>query len=168
MTDIKVRPYTKSDLARIVELAKELDRELAARVGRKPKPDVSERFYRGKYLDPKGYYTVLVAVAANSLDGYIIGSSSTGRPEIGMYGPQEPSRASSTEINIVFTTADSRQRGFGKAMVKSLADYVRENYRHREIGGFVAKWNEPSAALFRSLGFDEEVQDTRSWFSQKL
>ena len=168
MTDIEVRLYEESDLERVLELADEFHRELYARFGKEARLEENTGFYQNAYLNPQGHYTVLVASTSDGIEGYIVGSSPMDMPELNMHGPRDPESVSWTEMDILFTTASSRGRGVGKALVTAMCDYVREHYGHEEISGYVANWNEPSLRVLRSLGFDEEAEDSRVLFSKEL
>ena len=164
----RVRPYTIPDMERVLELAVELEEELASRDEIEADPGKIRRIFENGFLNEEGYHTVLVSAEKRAIKGFVIGSSYAGCPDIDAYGPQDPESCDSTEISLVYTAADSRKMGIGKSMVGSLCCHVRESYKHTRAEANVASDNHPALGLFRSLGFDEELDGSIYLFTRDL
>ncbi|XP_069086080.1 glycine N-acyltransferase-like protein 3 isoform X2 [Pleurodeles waltl] len=65
-------------------------------------------------------------------------------------------------IRMAYTLPEYRGKGYAKCIVSSLADLLRQD--GRPVYCHVEEDNEPSKALFRSLGFKEVTSDKLLWF----
>ena len=167
---MKIRLYQPQDLEAILKLAKELSTALAERLGRETDLGQVLNVYVNRYLKQGKKYIVFVADAsAGDLVGYTIGTPTSGVPEFDC-GDDLPISSHPThriDIDRVFVSQRFRRRSISKELIMSLSQHVK-NLGHKEMFAYVAKWNTPSIALFRSLGFQEDKQKTRYNFSQSL
>jgi RimJ/RimL family protein N-acetyltransferase len=167
MAKSQVRIYKPEDLDRILELATELDSELAKKFDKPENPNKMIRAYREHYLMQGTKYQVLVAQIGEEIPGYVVGTPIVGAPEIDYSDYLDPYSTTASEVTMVFITANSRKKGLGKQLITSLTDHIMQ-FGHKELEAYVAKWNKPSIALFRALRFQEKDCGKRYLFTNKL
>ena len=152
---IKVRAYRPADLARMLDLVRELEAELAARF-----PDVQIKTsvdeYAERFLKPGTKYKTFVAEAGKKVVGYLIGYPSLGAPEVdNMYDilPVSPGwTPPEFYLQITFVSRPHRNRGISKALHKKTIEYAHRQ-GHREVYACIAKWNLPELSVIRSFDF---------------
>lgn len=80
------------------------------------------------------------------------------------YGPDETSRARSTELAYWFAP-ESHGRGYGSDAAARMVEYAFEDRNLRRVEAYCGAFNEPSAGLLESLGFEREgVLREATWY----
>jgi len=167
---VKIREYRPADLGQMLELVRELEKELVAKFKDvQIKSGVED--YRGRYLKPGTKYKTFVAEVNKKVVGYLIGYPSLGAPEVdNMYDilPVSP-RWTPPEfyLQITFVSKPFRNRGISKALHKKIIEYARRK-GHREVYACIAKWNLPELNVIRSFEFVQKDLGYRYRLSLKL
>jgi GNAT superfamily N-acetyltransferase len=160
-SNVKIRPYREKDLPQLLDLVRELERELAGKFkGVKVKSSVD--VYRNRYLNPANKYRTFVALVKGKVVGYLMGYPSLGAPEIdNMYdvlplpkGEQPPE----FYLQITFVSRPHRRQGISTRLHERVIAYARER-GFKEVYACIAKWNDPELRVIRSFKF--QAKDLR-------
>jgi len=154
--DVTVREYRPDDLEQVLDLARELELELAERF--KDVEIVSGLDdYRHRYLKPGHKYKTYVALAGDKVVGYLIGYPSLGAPEVDntydilpkslIWAPPE------FFIQITFVSKPFRNQGISKRLHLAIIEYAR-SHGFSEIYACIAKWNTSEIQVISSLKFE--------------
>jgi GNAT superfamily N-acetyltransferase len=158
---LTIREYRKKDLPQLLELVRELERELADKFkGVKVKSSVD--VYRTRYLNPANKYRTVVALVKGKVVGYLMGYPSLGAPEIdNMYdvlplprGEQPPE----FYLQITFVSKPYRRQGISTRLHERVIAYARKK-GFKEVYACIAKWNDPELRVIRSFRF--QAKDLR-------
>jgi GNAT superfamily N-acetyltransferase len=168
--EARVREYSPADLEHVLDLARELEAELAERF-----PDVrisSEvESYRNRYLKPGTKYKAFVAELQGRVVGYLLGYPSLGAPEVDhMYDVLPRTSAWSPPeyyLQIAFVSRPFRNQGISSALHQAVVAYARRQ-GHREVYACIAKWNGSELHVVESLGFVRKDLGTRYRLSLRL
>lgn len=152
---VKIREYRPEDLEQVLELAKELEAELAERFKTvRIKSGIKD--YRNRYLKPGNKFKTFVAVVDNKIVGYLIGFPSLGAPEVdNMYDvlPVAPDwTPPEFYLQITFVSRPLRNQGISKKLHVRIIEYARKQ-GHKEVYACIAKWNLPEIRVIKSLKF---------------
>jgi GNAT superfamily N-acetyltransferase len=168
--EVAVRPYAPSDRKQVLELARELEAELAERF-----PDVrvkSEvRSYRDRYLKAGTKYKTFVAEVQGRIVGYLMGYPSLGAPEVDQMYDVLPQTSTWSPpefyFQIAFVSRPFRNKGVSSALHQAAVAYAR-GQGHREVYACIAKWNLSELHVIESLGFVRKDLGFRYRLSLKL
>jgi GNAT superfamily N-acetyltransferase len=158
---LTIREYRKKDLPQLLELVRELERELADKFkGVKVKSSVD--VYRTRYLNSANKYRTFVALVKGKVVGYLMGYPSLGAPEIdNMYdvlplpkGEQPPE----FYLQITFVSKPYRRQGISTRLHERVIAYARQR-GFKEVYACIAKWNDPELRVIRSFKF--QAKDLR-------
>ncbi len=126
---LTIREYRPADLDQILDLVRELERELAEKFkGVKVKSSIDE--YRKRYLNPANKYKTFVAVLGDRIIGFLLGYPSLGAPEIDtMYdvlplpkGEHPPEYY----LQLAFVFKPFRKKGISTRLHERVIAYARE------------------------------------------
>jgi GNAT superfamily N-acetyltransferase len=157
--EITVREYRPEDLEQVLDLARELEAELAEQF-----KDVEIQSglddYRNRYLKPGHKYKTYVALAGDKVVGYLIGYPSLGAPEVDYTYDMLPKSLIWAPpeffLQIAFVSKPFRNQGISKRLHLAIIDYARSQ-GFREVYTCIAKWNIPEIKVISALKF--EVKD---------
>jgi len=158
---VTIREYKPEDLDQILDLVRELERELAEKFkGVKVKSSVDD--YRKRYLNPANKYKTFVAVAGGRIVGFLLGYPSLGAPEIDtMYDvlPLAPGeQPAEYYLQLAFVSRAFRNQKISTRLHERVIAYAREK-GFKEVYACIAKWNDPELHVVRSLKF--QAKDLR-------
>jgi len=169
-SELIIREYQPADQDRVLELALELEAEMAEKF-----KDVQIKSaiddYRERYLKPGTKYRFFVAEVKGKVVGYLMGYPSLGAPEIDNMYDILPISPGSTPpefyLQITFISPPYRNRGISKALHRKVFDYAREQ-GHKEVYACVAKWNLAELKVVDSFDCVKKDLGYRYRFSLKL
>lgn len=108
--------------------------------------EAAEDFFEDVLSDPESVHCLVCA------DGDPVGYVSLSESR---YGPDETSRARSAEL-AYWIAPDHQGQGYGSDAAARTVQYAFEDRNLRRIGARLGSFNEGSAALLESLGFEHE------------
>ncbi len=158
---VNIREYKPADLDQILDLVRELERELAEKFkGVKVKSSVDD--YRRRYLNPANKYKTFVAVAGGRIVGFLLGYPSLGAPEIDtMYDVLPLARGEQPAeyyLQLAFVSKPFRNQKISTRLHERVIAYAKEK-GFKEVYACIAKWNDPELRVVRSLKF--QAKDLR-------
>ena len=158
---VTIREYKPADLDQILDLVRELERELAEKFkGVKVKSSVDD--YRKRYLNPANKYKTFVAVAGGRIVGFLLGYPSLGAPEIDtMYDVlplAQGEQPAEYYLQLAFVSKPFRNQQISTRLHERVIAYAKEK-GFKEVYACIAKWNDPELRVVRSLKF--QAKDLR-------
>jgi L-amino acid N-acyltransferase YncA len=168
--NMTIRDYRPADLDQVLDLVRELERELAVKFrGVSVKSSVDD--YRERFLNPANKYKTFVAEFRERLVGFLLGYPSLGSPEAdAMYDVLPfPKHEHPPEfyIHMVFVDRPFRKKGVSTQLHERAIAYAKEQ-GFKEIYACIAKWNDPELRVVHALDFKAKDLRHRYRLSLKL
>jgi len=155
---IKIREYKPEDLAELIRLVGESDKEFEAKSSKKTD---RKDFYRDCVLS-EDCHPVFVASVDSKLVGFTVGLAGVNPTD-------------SEQFNLkpefyffdIYVSDGHRQKGIGKILQTELTEHAKK-LGYKEAIGIIDKLNKPSIALHKSLGMKEDDLGSNYKFYSKL
>ncbi len=153
--DVKIREYKPRDMKHVLQLARELESELAEKFTNVTIKSGIEN-YRNRYLKHGNKYKTFIAVANKKVVGFLMGYPSLGAPEVDNMYDVLPVTAkwipAEFFLQITFVSKPYRNQGISKQLHKKILEYAKIQ-GFKEVYACIAKWNIPEIKVIKSFKF---------------